>query len=343
MKKHIHKIVINGNKRYNHKYTYKFGNTNDISIELSKDSLCITAVLTKTYDKNEMISQDCYLFPDAIKKALTLHLILFSKNVTIKTMTVQIDDESAVVVDTRQGHTPPIFSMVDKELDNQIIEKWSTEEIEGFLGLTKSSDDSRLAALNAFIISKSKVFETERFIYLWTAFNGMYNYIASKILEKQKVGDRDKILYILKLCGLGNELIKDTKSYKIEKEFADKIKSLIYHQNTMKESISKNSLESGNHLFLNDFIKKNLNNKNTNKPYDITPYGYLLTQFSYYFRCNIIHGDKPYALFSFADESEIKCLKCINELLDEFIENNLHGWFNKTTIEKLREKARKIK
>ena len=31
MKKHIHKIVINGNKKYTHKYTYKFGNTNDIS------------------------------------------------------------------------------------------------------------------------------------------------------------------------------------------------------------------------------------------------------------------------------------------------------------------------
>ena len=55
MKKHIHKIVINGNKKYTHKYTYKFGNTNDISIELSKDSLCITDELTKIYDKNEMI------------------------------------------------------------------------------------------------------------------------------------------------------------------------------------------------------------------------------------------------------------------------------------------------
>ena len=112
MKKHIHKIIINGNKRYKHKYNYNFSNTNDISIELSPDSLCITAELTKIYDKNEMISQGCYLFPDAIKKALTLHLILFSKNILIKKMMVQIDDECDVVIDTTQGHISPIFSMV---------------------------------------------------------------------------------------------------------------------------------------------------------------------------------------------------------------------------------------
>ena len=46
-------------------------------------------------------------------------------------------------------------------------------------------------------------------------------------------------------------------------------------------------------------------------------------------RCNIIHVDKPYALFSYAEESEIKCLKCINELLDEFIENNCSFIFRK--------------
>lgn len=342
MKKHIHKIIINGNKRYKHKYNYNFSNTNDISIELSPDSLCITAELTKIYDKNEMISQGCYLFPDAIKKALTLHLILFSKNILIKKMMVQIDDECDVVIDTTQGHISPIFSMVEGNLHNPISSKWNEKEIRGFLKLTKSSEDSRLAALNAFIISKSKIFETERFIYLWTAFNGMYNYIFSKILENPRAGDRDKILYIQKLYEIGEELVRDTKGNKIEKEFADKVKALIYHKYDPTEPLSRDSLENGKYLFLSNFINDNLRNKNTDKPYNITPYGYILTQFSYYFRCNIIHGDKPYALFSFANESEIKCLKCINELLDEFIENNLHCWFDEAAINLLKEKAKEI-
>ena len=338
MKKHIHKIVINGNKKYKHKYTYKFGNTNNISIELSNDSLCITAELTKIYDKTEMISQGCYLFPDAIKKALTLHLILFSRNVTIKTMTVQIDDESAVVVDTRQGHTPPIFSMVDKELHNQIIEKWSTEEIEGFLGLTKSSDDSRLAALNAFIISKSKVFETERFIYLWTAFNGMYNYYAKIVSDIKGVKYKKewkKIEFMLKLIGEGTTLISDKDKSFIGYRVVSKVNK------NYNGDISNSSLNDKYKILAKE-IGELLINSDNSTPYDITPYGYLLVQFSYFFRCNIIHGDKPYALFSFADESEIKCLKCINELLDEFIENNLHSWFNKTAINYLSEKAAKM-
>ncbi len=59
-------------------------------------------------------------------------------------------------------------------------------------------------------------------------------------------------------------------------------------------------------------------------------------------RCNIIHVDKPYALFSYAEESEIKCLKCINELLDEFIENNLHLWFDENYVANLKKKAGEI-
>lgn len=281
------KIVINGNKKYTHKYTYKFGNTNDISIELSKDSLCITAELTKIYDKNEMISQGCYLFPDAIKKALTLHLILFSKNVTIKTMTVQIDDESAVVVDTRQGHTPPIFSMVDKELYNQIIEKWSAEEIEGFLGLTKSSDDSRLAALNAFIISKSKVFETERFIYLWTAFNGMYNYYAKVVSDIKGVKYKKewkKIEFMLKLIDGGTTLISDKDKSVIGYKVVAKV------DKNYNGDISNSSLNDKYKVLAQEIVELLINSDNST-PYDITPYGYLLMQFSYFFRCNIIHGD----------------------------------------------------
>lgn len=49
-----------------------------------------------------------------------------------------------------------------------------------------------------------------------------------------------------------------------------------------------------------------------------------------------------YALFSYAEESEIKCLKCINELLDEFIENNLHLWFDENYVANLKKKAKEI-
>lgn len=117
--------------------------------------------------------------------------------------------------------------MVDKKLYHEIEQVWSDEEIKGFLNLTKSSNDTRLAALNAFIISKSKIFETEQFIYLWTAFNGMYNYLSSEILGKKKdIREKDQILLIQKFYGLGNELARDTKGFKIERELANIVRHL---------------------------------------------------------------------------------------------------------------------
>lgn len=338
-KKHIHKIVINAKKKYQYQYSYDFGSTKGVQVELSKSSICITAELTKMYDKNEMLSQGCYLFPDAIKKALTLHLILFSENIEIKTMTVYIDDNSDIVIDTKQGHTPPVYSMIKKQLCHNIISKWNKDEISGFLKLTKSSNDNRLAALNAFIISKSKQFETERFIYLWTAFNGMYNYFAKLIFETQNAElriENRKILCLQRLFNIGDETIAENDKISIGRNVMAIIKDVYQH------NVSRDALENGVYKELSESVKNQLIKSENNAQYNLTSYGYLLTQFSYYFRCNILHGDKPYALFSYAEESEIKCLRFINELLDEFIENNLHKWFDKNCEEQLKEKAKNI-
>jgi hypothetical protein len=166
----------------------------------------------------------------------------------------------------------------------------------------------------------------------------MYNYYAKIISDIKGIPykkERKKIEFMIRLIDEGTTLI------------SEKDKSIIGYK--VVSRVNKNYNGDISRCALNDKYKdlaqeiaELLINSDNSTPYDITPYGYLLTQFSYFFRCNIIHGDKPYALFSFADESEIKCLKCINELLDEFIENNLHSWFNKATLDYLNEKATKI-
>ncbi len=340
MNKHEHKIIINKNKSYKYKYTYNFGQTKDVSLELSRNAICITVKLGKKYDKTEMLYKECYLFPDALKKAMTLHLILFSENIDIKTMSVQIDKDKDTVIDTKQGHIPPIYSMVNKKLFHKITSEWSKSEIEGYLKLTKSSNDNRLAALNAFIISKSKEFETERFIYLWTAFNGMYNHFAvlvQNISQKEYRQDKKKIEFILKLFDIGKETIDKKEDKKIIGRKTVALVKRLYSNN-----ISYAELQNGKYSELAKQLSDFLLKSDSNVPYNISPYGYLLAQFSYYFRCNIIHGDKPYALFSYAEESEIKCLRCINELLDEFIEKNLHMWFDEAYSEALKDRAAEV-
>ena len=336
MNKHEHKIIINKNKSYKYKYTYNFGQTKDVSLELSRNAICITAKLCKKYDKTEMVYKECYLFPDALKKAMTMH----SENIDIKTMSVQIDNYKDTVIDTKQGHIPPIYSMVNKKLFHKITSEWSKCEIAGYLKLTKSSNDNRLAALNAFIISKSKEFETERFIYLWTAFNGMYNHFAvlvQNITNTKYYCECEKIKFILKLFDIGKEPIDKKEDKKIIGRKTVALVKRLYSNN-----ISYAELQNGKYSELAKQLSDFLLKSDSNEPYNISPYGYLLAQFSYYFRCNIIHGDKPYALFSYAEESEIKCLRCINELLDEFVEKNLHIWFDEAYSEALKDRAGEV-
>ena len=49
----------------------------------------------------------------------------------------------------------------------------------------------------------------------------------------------------------------------------------------------------------------------------------LLTDFSYYLRCKLFHANRPVELFSFSDDLEIKVLRIVNGLLEEFLDANL--------------------
>ena len=335
-KKYIHKVIINNPKGRGKTYTYNFGRTKDIKITIYKGAICISAELTKMYDKNEMLEQDTYLFPDAIKKALLIYLITYSENISIKTIAVQIDDEYEDVVNTSNGEEIPILFLINGKLVREVCKNFSVSEINGILSQTKSSADSRLASLMALITSKSKVSEAERFIYLWMAFNGMYGYFANRIADTHNCQIRreyKQIIYMQKLLGIGKETIdEDDKS-----RLAYEVISLIRKYNCGK--ITRNSLENGKDMDFGNNILSVLKKKKTDDNYDISAYGYLLTQFSYYFRCNIIHASKPLALFSYTNDIELKCLKIINDLLEEFMDDNLHRWFDSKYEMELDDKA----
>lgn len=337
MKKHTHKIIINNPKANAMRFTYDFGNTKNIHILVARGFICIEAELGKIYDKKEMLSQNVHLFPDAIKKALLIHLVLFSAHIKIRIISVCIDGDSECIINVAKGHTPPLYSMVIGKLNRPFSIKWNNVSIEGILAQTKSSYDSRTAALFAFICSKCKQYESERFIYLWMAFNGMYNYFSYLVSDTHDSiiikRENKQIRYLQCLFSLGNETIEDNDKKKIAQEVAALIKS-------ESMNITRQFLESEDGKPLCEKIQLLLVRSKDEKPYKLTPYGYLLTQFSYYYRCNIIHASKPLVLFSYADESDICCLRAINSLLEEFIEDNLNLWFdNKYVDEYLRPAA----
>ena len=82
-------------------------------------------------------------------------------------------------------------------------------------------------------------------------------------------------------------------------------------------------------------IRNCLNKSQSIGAYDISVYGYLLAQFSYYFRCNIIHADKPLNLISYKDDHNLNCLRIINGLLEEFLDEHLTDIFDNAKVQKL--------
>lgn len=344
--KHLHTIIFNSEPgKKAERFTYDFSSTKNVEIALSKDKISIKARLTKIYDHDEMLKSGVYLFPDAIKKAVLLHIILFSENIEIKKAAVQIDSDEAVVYD---GCPVRIYSMVTEKLKRRLPKEFSeSETIRGILSKTKSSYDSRMASLFALICSKSKVFESERFVYLWMAFNGMYNYFASVIKDEKESEEEMKKLNRLKheatqircmqeLFGMGKDtILKEDKS-----RIANKVSGLLKYQ--VQNPINKSSLAEEENLAKN--ISAYLVRNDGRSKYNLTAYGYMLTQFPYYFRCKIIHADEPLKLFCYEDDTGLKCLRIINDLLEEFTDENLPLWFKSSYIdEHIRKAARTIK
>ena len=159
--KHKHILVFNSINKSNIKYTYSFGNTDGVELRICKNGFQITAELTKIYDKEEMLSGNTYMFPDAIRKALLIYLLTYSKGLIIKSITFKIDDEEDTIVFDNEP-VPPIYSMIKGDLVRELPEVFINESvIEYLLNTPKSKYDRRIASLFAFLTSKSKIYETE--------------------------------------------------------------------------------------------------------------------------------------------------------------------------------------
>lgn len=322
--KHKHVLTINKVSKSNKKYVYDFGNTKNVEIIISANGIQIVAELNKLYDKNEMISGNVYLFPDAIRKGLLIYLLTYSKGLTIKTVNISIDNEKDELVFNNEPN-PPIYSMVnDKLVRSFSLEFTKKPIIDYILNTPKSGYDRMTSALFSFITSKSKLFETERFIYLWTTFNAMYGFYSK--LVRQNLNEKEAKAYNIEcnqikafqqMIGVGSATILKKESRRIAND-------VIFVLKTYEGNISKKAFE-------NKKLSINIESKLTNddgKKYDLSAYGYLLTQFSYYYRCNIIHGSKPIILFTYSDDTELHCLKIINGLLEEFIDEHLPKFFD---------------
>ena len=292
---------------------------------ISNAGVSVEYYSSSTHTNLDISENRVNLVSDAVKKAMLLYMIHYSKPLKIKKITVQIDDDIDTV-DVTQSNT--VFCMVEKEFIEKLPDEWmNTTSLTGILSYTKTSYDSRVASLFAFLSAKSKILETERFFYLWMSFNGIYGYI-SKLFDQAENSKRIKkeyrqIIRLQKVYGLGSYTFSDDKEKsRIAHEVAGLVKKV-------DAKMSKAFLSTDEGVSLSESILEAVNKEES---YDLTAYGYLLTQFAYYYRCNLFHADKPISLFSFYNEGELHCLRAISDLLEEFILETLPNLFDDTYI-----------
>ena len=348
-KKYAYQVTIGTPKGKPKQFTYKYGQTKDVVISVFSKAISIRATVGKLYTPEEMLSNSAYLFPDAIKKGLLLHLLFHSEGMSCDAIAITKDGEE--IYHKNDKENPLIYSLVKTKLLRPIPSSFCEQGvIDTIMALSKSKYDTRISALFALIQSKNKSHEIERFMYLWMAFNGMYSYYTKLVNDEQNLTKNkpykqewQKLSLLQDLYGWGKGALNTyEKPSNIKKAsttapneskqkadsamiFAREIISLL--KRVEYSSVSRAMLEDETSDFYIQ-IKQQLKRANDGKGWDITPYGYVVVRLTYFYRCNMMHADSPIPLFSYKSDDDLVVLTKINRLLEELIEQALPKWLD---------------
>lgn len=310
-------------ERYHYTYVGK-----EVVIYLSNGVARIEATRKTTYSYHKIVSGKAVVFADAIKKAMLLHYLLYSRKLTMNKLIIQRGKNKKEYL----SHEPDfnaIYSLGAEELNPLFPIEWKDEETLLTIISTKKEDqDARFSALVALICAKSTEYEAERFIHLWMSFNGMYGYFSKLVKDKGRPQEKEQLRWILTAQTWGTEHLESKYSNRIGLQITKLLKQYKSEKINWKYlNYDPVGIQLGK-----DIIKAI--EEILGKKYDTSAYGYLLVDYAYYFRCNLIHANKPLPLFSYANEHELKCLRMVNRLLEDYLENNLCLWFKSSYIDK---------
>lgn len=311
----FHYCLIINNEAKGKPYFFQYGNTKNIELVLLRDSACIRKSFNKDYRNN--LKPDSYLFnlfKEGMKRISLLHILYYQKQIKVKSTQLRVTGPGGVEEIYDLTNYFILYSLTSSGLLRSISKEWRNQDVlQNVLRFQKSKTDlaRSTAALYAYLYSKTKSYETERFSFLWMAMNGLYGAMKPEVSS-----DRSQMSNLIQVFHLG--------SAALTKETRDEICQLVYiKMKDIEGKVTEGSL-GGEHKELAEYISRNIPiDKQTKKPFDLSPYGFLLTDFPYYLRCKLFHANRPVELFSFSDDLEIKVLRIVNGLLEEFLDDNL--------------------
>lgn len=367
--KNIYKVYLNtSHDSYDHSFSFSLNNR-PVMIELSDNSAVITVERTTRYTPKDIANGKHELFSETIKKVMLVHLLLYSKCIDIQSLRVVINNK-VFGFSVEDHNMRYVSTLIHNQVQPDFNESWQDKTlIETIIGTNKTKSDSRMSALYAFILSRSRKAVIERFVDLWISFNGMYSYFSS-LYEKKTSQEAEQLKRFIIQTGEGNikmkrfftdriarkvtEYLKNSNVDVINYEwltgdegqnFSNELVRLIKTEiSTIEDEYIKQNEELNNRLKsasneekakIKKSIQSNLTKIGNLAPYKIysnSAYIYLMVEYAYYFRCKYIHANEVLPLFIYNDEHIIRCIELVNRLLDNYIDNNLYKWFSEQYV-----------
>ena len=315
MNTYRHELEVNAPKRRTKAFTIDIERTKQVELRLAKDYIKITAGLTRRREPQAILSERSRLFPSALKKAMLLHFLLYSKPISIKFYKFTVNEKTDVRKEP--PGSPYIYSLITKKLVRALGTGWRRDEV--LQGVASCKSDRLIAALNAYLMSKSKSNETERFMYLWMAMNGLYGHYA--VTFKNCRGNNDTHMQTIFADLYGFENLPDSYFATNHRDRADKV-IFRNHSESFLAALHRKKPELSE-----DFVRFLVLDAES-----VNMYGYYLIRHSYSYRCRIFHANYQLKLLSRADEAEIVVLRALSDVMEDFLDRNLPNWFDSAYV-----------
>ncbi len=292
-----YEITINSDKRKIQKFSYQYSNyKKPVILEIALGFIRITFFRPKLEKHQDVFRADNYIVNDAIKKAVLLHTLCHLKPLVVKKIEVSVNDSKQEVDNVFYSMVGAAKRQIPKEFANKAV-------INHILNTTKTHQKDLTAALYAYVYSKTKEYETEKFMYLWMAINGLYGALCE---DKNKTNEQAQIQRLAYLIDESAGRITRKKSTAI----IEPILQQIHKDKCISERVKEIAVYIGE------------------KGKSIAPEAMLILWAPYHVRCTLFHASKPIILFSFQDEYELTYLKGLNDYLEQYLDNNLHKFYD---------------
>lgn len=336
-KKREYTVRINGGaKRGASRYQYSYSNTKGIKLDLSPRSATIRMSLASTKSASEFGATGCRLYDDSLYKTSMAWLLRYGRIVPIQSVTVGVDDSPETIVydaeKPKRGTLP--FSAIDFSGKVDLPGEFTSEQVMStILSIPRTKADHRLASLNALLLAKMKNGRSsasdivDRFSNSWTALNGYYNFVAYRARPGARPNDSEFMGISLQLHGLGNRHVTAKHNVRLAHTAIGTLKGV--------RSLSDLSTPDMRErlALLSDRIRT-FTDVQGNCPYDsLTVDGYLLFFLPYYFRCKLLHGEKPLPLFVYGTDERVWCPPILTDIILAFLEKNLWKLFDSDELE----------